>query len=686
MRKSVVLAILFAVIVAAAFGGCSGDPGTDPTDETTGQSANAAEEGDDAEKQAEAGTDGNGDAGTEDGAAGQTGSPGATVTSEVEVLPAAFHQAPELDGKNLPPVNERLPKVPKLANQIPAKHLKDGKLEIGRYGGTMRTVSPSPEWNPDIFLMLNEPLLNTPGSNGEIITPNIVKDLQMSEDRKQFTFTLREGLKWSDGVPVTTEDVKFAVEDVLLNKEITPGFPDWLKAGGKRDGTPMKFEVLDDYTFRIRFDQAYGRFPIQLALTGWRGYTDLLKPKHFLHQYHVKYTPLEKLEPEIKKAGFKKGEWANLFNLKDVTNWELTSKNAIGFPVLYPWMLVKSTPTVQEYVRNPYYWKIDAGGNQLPYIDKITSTYVQDVEMMSAKVIAGEVDLMRESAALNKMPLYKEYEEKSGYVAPMLDMHVDPTSIYLNLTYKNDNWRKVVRDVRFRQALNMAIDRQEIIDAVYFGFAELPQLVPAEYDPDEANRLLDEMGLNKRDKDGFRIGPDGKTFEIPFETGAHAPDMIPVLQLVTDMWKKVGVKTTMKTIDSALWGTRNDANQLQATIMWNVQPMWRSGGWTDFTPNFEGPLWNLWFANNGKKGEEPPKEVKRLFELNGEIMSVYPGTPEDRKLMAEIYQIHRDHIFQMPIAEHVKQPIILNAKIGNVPIGGTAVAANIAGVHFYYKE
>jgi peptide/nickel transport system substrate-binding protein len=606
-------------------------------------------------------------------------------TNQQTSKPVSFKQAPELEGKNLPPLEQRLPKEPKILNQIPSKNLKGGKLEIGRYGGTLRMANPGPEWNPDIFLMVNEPLLSTPGSTGEEVTSNVLKDFKMSDDRKEFTFTLREGMKWSDGAPVTTEDVKFTVEDVIFNKDLTPIFPDWLRAGGKKEGNPLKFQTIDEYTFKMSFDQPYGRFPIQLALTGWRGYSDLLKPKHYLTKYHVKYTPLEQLEPSIKEAGFQKGEWVNLFNDKDITNWELTTKKAIGFPVLYPWMMVKSTETQKKYARNPYFWKIDAAGNQMPYIDGIESTLVQDVEMMSTKVISGEVDLMRESAALNKMPLYKEYAEKKGYIATMLDMHVDPTSIFLNLTNSDENWRKVVKDVRFRKAVNMAIDRKEIIDAVYYGFGELPKLVPNEFNPDKANSLLDEMGMNKRDKDGYRIGPDRKTFEIPIETGAHAPDMVPVLQLVVDMWKNVGIKATLKTIDPQLWGNRNDGNELKATIFWNVQPMWRSGGWTDFIPNFEGPLWNQWFR--GKAGEAPTdSEVKRLFELSGEIMSVYPGTPGDKKLMDEIYKLQYDNIFQMPIAEHVRQPIILSAKLGNVPTGGTAVAANIAGVQMFYRQ
>ena len=667
MKKALIFTLVLALLLSLGLAGCGSDTATDPTDAdgTTTQEATTTAAPDDTDETT------------------------AEETSEETDAPVIveYKQAPMLAEMDLPPVSERLPLEPKLTNEIPAKHLEGGQLEIGKYGGILRMANNGPDWNPDIFLLNNEPLLNTPGAIGEEVTPNIVKAFEMSDDSMEFTFYMREGLKWSDGEPVTTEDVQFAVEDVLMNEVLSPaGIPTWLRAANKIDGDPMEFQVIDDYTFKISFTEAYGRFPIQVALTGWRGYTDLIKPKHFLTDYHIEYTPLEDLEAEIEAEGFEEGQWNNLFNLRDITNWELTNRAAAGFPVLYPYVMKEGDDESMQFVRNPYYYKVDAAGNQLPYIDEIRSDLVADVEMMAVKVVAGEIDLMRESASLSKIEIYKENEAAGNFTAVLLNMHVNPTCMFINQTFDDANWRSVVRDVRFRQALNMALDRDEIIDAVYYGLGSLPELVPSEYDKEGAMALLDEMGMEVG-PDGFRVGPDGKTFELPMFSNPIAPDMIPVNELVAEMWTDIGIKVAMTGIEGSLWGQRIAANEAQVINIWNVEPMWRSGGWTDFTTgNNEAPLWNLWRTSGGEQGEEPPTEIKRLYELGVLINTVYPGTPEDIAYYDEIWQIHYDYIYQMPIAEKVKQPLIINSNIGNVAIDGTAVAVNIGGEQLFYRD
>ena len=602
---------------------------------------------------------------------------------------AAGNEAPMLAERvargEIPPLAERIPLNPKLTNEIPARHLEGGELEIGRYGGTLRVVASAVDWNPDLFLMFNEPLLNTPGALGEEVYPNVVESFEFNEDSTVFTFRMREGLRWSDGEPVTTEDVRFTVEDVLYNRELTPVFPHWLRAGSQADGAPMELMVVDDYTFRIEFESSYGRFPIQLALTSWRGYTELVKPAHYLKQYHADYTDLADMEAEIREAGFQPGEWYNLFHHKDITNWELTNPQAIDFPNLQPFLMVRATESVTEFERNPYYFKVDAAGNQLPYIDRVMNRAVQDTESTTLEAIAGNIDFMREDTALNEMPLYREHQARGGYTAYSLSMHVDPTSISLNQTYDDPVWREVVQNVEFRRALNMAIDREQINDAIYFGFGSMPELVPAEFNPAEAERILDEIGL-ERGRDGYRLGPDGRVFQIPFEVASHAVDIIPVTELVTQMWDAIGVRTTMRTLDTTLRGQRDAANELMATVLWNVQPMWRSGGWLDFRPAMQGRLWWTWYSTDGAEGIEPPDHVKRLYELSELIMTVYPGTPEDNAYFEEIYRIHHENVIMMPIVERVQQPLIVNSDIGNVPIGGTAVAVNIGGVQLFYRN
>lgn len=603
------------------------------------------------------------------------------VVEEVDVSDITeFHQAPMLDEMDLPDITERLPKVPKLPNEMPPEFLT---FEIGTYGGTLNTVAQSVNWDPDFFVMSNEPLLNTPGILGEEVTGNVLLDYEVSDDQKEFTFYMREGLRWSDGEPVTTEDVRFAVEDVLFNEEIMPVLPAWLHSGSNVEGSPMQLEIVDEYTFKISFDEPNGGFPISLAIQNWRGYADLLKPAHYLKQFHKDYADPDELNAMISEHDFDEEEessWVNFFNFMDITEREMSHSNAVGFPVLYPWKLSEMTQTHAIYERNPYYFKVDAAGNQLPYIDYVKSHIVQDIEMTGLKIIAGEVDFNREATALAKMPVYRENAEQGGYEALLANMHLTPTDVFLNLTYEDEVWREVVRDLRFRQALNYAIDRDEIIDTLYYGFAEPSEMIDSTFDIDKANQLLDEMGMEKG-ADGYRLGPDGKRFSIPFEVQAAAPDIVPLAELLVEMWKEIGIHATVKTIDSTLWGTRNTANELQAAIIWTHTPLYYM---QDLGQGFWGPLWNQWWNTGGERGEEPPEEVKNFFRLMNE-MNVSP--PEEAvQIMETLREEMRKNIFYFVHIENVKQPLIVNSKLGNITDQGTAISINFAGEQMYFKE
>ncbi|MCB0185258.1 MAG: hypothetical protein KDE31_13380, partial [Caldilineaceae bacterium] len=352
-----------------------------------------------------------------------------------------------------------------------------------------------------------------------------------------------------------------------------------------------------------------------------------------------------------------------LFNNKNCRNWDLTRTRCIGMPALYPWLVAESNETdVLNFVRNPYYFKVDTEGKQLPYIDQVVSVLAGDSDGVNLKVLTGDIDLLREDTALVKMPLYKENEAQAGFMVQLLDNHVDPTALYLNLTYDDPVWREVVNDLRFRQALNMAINRQEIIDSVYFGLASMPALVPGDFDLAQANALLDEMGMDQRDADGFRLGPDGNTFILPIETASYAPDVPVVSELLVEHFKEIGIKTTFKLIDSSLAGQRVAANESQASVIWSVQPMWPNATWTDYLPSGRwGRQWELWYTSNGAEGEEPPDAVKRLYELHEGRVAAAPASEEDKALNAEIYQIHHDNIYIFNIAEKVRYALVTNA-------------------------
>jgi peptide/nickel transport system substrate-binding protein len=585
-----------------------------------------------------------------------------------------YHQSPFLEGKGLPPVEQRLPKEPKLTNELPREDLN---YEIGRYGGTLRTIRSDAVNDSDLFIIENEPLVNSPALTGDEITPNIVKSFQVSDDQKTFTFQLREGMKWSDGAPVTMDDVKFAVEDVLFNKELTPSVPLWLQSA---DGTPFSFQVIDDLTFQIRFSQPYGGFLTQLAVQGWRGYTDLLKPKHYLRQFHIKYTPLEQLQPKIREAGFEPGEWTKLFTSKDVLNNEITYPKAIGFPVLCPYIQVK-TGDVIEFERNPYYFKVDAKGNQLPYIDKLQSTYVQNMEIANLKILSGNVDHSYEYVTLPKVALLKENEQKGGYKIYLNKLHRTSNDIELNLTYDDPVWRQVVRDLRFRKALNLALDKKEIADTIFYGFAKPSTIEPAEYNLEEAGRMLDEMGMTKG-PDGFRIGPDGKKFVIPFEISSASNEYIGLAQLVAGQWKKLGIDVTVKQIDGALWSTRNKANQLQATVMSTPGPVqWVRQEWGQ---NIWAPLWDAWYTSGGKQGEEPPPEAKELLDSIYRLREY--SHQEALVKREEIKKNLHDNLWYFIHSEDIAAPVAVNANIGNFSDKGWGISQNFAGEQWFFRK
>ena len=210
-------------------------------------------------------------------ASGQDASDASAATQQ-SAAAGRYHESPMLAALvasgDLPPVDERLPEVPFVVGQgvlIEDEYLD---FEIGEFGGTLRLVHDRVGWNPDVFIMGNEPLVMAPTGDISVkgIRGNILHSYEVSDDNRVFTFRMREGLKWSDGMPVTMDDVLFAYEDVLKNEQITASVPGWLRAGNKRDGEPMTLDVVDPWTFRISFSEPYGGFLAQLAIVIWRGY------------------------------------------------------------------------------------------------------------------------------------------------------------------------------------------------------------------------------------------------------------------------------------------------------------------------------------------------------------------------------------------------------------------------------
>ena len=610
--------------------------------------------------------------------------------AEMAAPEGKYSQSPYLDEQvasgELPPVEDRLPTNPLVVVAGVISEVNDlPDLEIGEYGGVMRFAHPDPDMNADLAIMLIENVLAAPGIGITGIYGNVVENYEVNHDNTVFTFNLREGLKWSDGEPVTTADVRFAYEDVLLNETYSPAIPNKFRSAGSPDGDPMTLEILDDYTFTISFSESYGGFLRELSIKGWQGYTDVFKPAHHLKPIHSEYGDADEIQAMMDEKGLDTER--ALFTVVDCLEWDLPRQRCSGFPAMWPWVNVTDDESFMKFERNPYYFKVDAAGNQLPYIDEVVSALAADTDAVNLKVFADEVDMLREDTALLKLPLYQEAKDKGYINFAILDNHVDPTALWINYTYDDPVWREVVNNLEFRRALNMTINRPEIIETVYYGFGSLPELVPSEYDLAQAEEILDSIGMDQRDSDGWRLGPDGNTFVILLEVADHAPDMLPVAELLTEYFRDAGIKTTLKKIEPAFWGELFNAGELQATLLWTVRPMWRDDTWDDYTIITRVTSeWRKWVKSNGESGEEPPASVKRLVEIHQERIATVPASEEDLALAEEIFQIHYDNIWIFNLAEKVGYLLVTDAAMRNVPIAGQAIAGNNSGEQMFYAS
>ncbi len=584
-------------------------------------------------------------------------------------------EAPTLSQKvvdgELPKVDERLPENPKVIE------VRD---EIGEYGGTLNLIKIN-----EMRALQIEHTLETypsPGFEESKMEGNIIEEWKSSDDAREFTFTIRKGLKWSDGVPVTTEDVRFTFEDIYSNKNVQLSFPSWLSNGGEK----VDLEVIDDYTFKLSFKEPYGLFLLQLQSVAHGSYHQLINPAHHLKQFHAKYRSMNELKPYLEDEQLSEKDWGELFRRKwQSSPWN--QKKDIGYPTLAPYVVAeKPADNVTILERNPYYHKVDEQGNQFPYIDRVRFEEINNQEMINMKIIAGEIDFTI-NTSLGDLALYKENEGNGDYRTLLEPMKsINSKAVYFpNLTYDDPAWREILGDVKFRQALSLGINRDEINELVFYGMGEPSQAADApgspfsklayreayiEYNPAKANRLLDEMGLEERNEEGWRIGPNGKVLTLNIEFFEVNPSLTPTTELVVSYWKQLGIKTDMKVIDGALWYQRQGANDTRMSV-WHEDASRPGSPFFFFVPYERinwAPAWQKWYTTDGQEGEEPPAEVKELF-ANYEKFIKTSSEEERVRLGQEILKSQAENLWVIGTVSKIPVPVIVQNNLRNVKGG-----------------
>ena len=534
-----------------------------------------------------------------------------------------YNEAPMLAAQvaagELPGVCERLPIEPLVLGEGLAVDPDWVDVQIGEYGGEMIYTVVHVETKEPMFITLNR--------DPEIQAGGIFKKLDISDDYAEMTFYLRPGHKWSDGVPLTTADVQFAVEDVLQNDDLYPAMPSYLVSGGSATGAEPELVVVDDFTFKLVYPEPYLSFEYSLTGLGV-GYYDLLKPKHHMSRYHIAHGDAAELAGMAEAEGVE--TWADLFNQVDMRMWQEAQDHAIDFPQLNTFLLTEHEGDRFTWVRNPYYHAVDTAGNQLPYLDGRKHINIG----FSAKEQAELLMFSRQAhyhwqTDLTVLPLVMERQEEGNYTT-LIYPNKDSRMYYLNLSFADPGWRAVVWDPRFREALQLSIDKQELLDELYFAQGSLPTTQTADYDPARANALLDEMGLTARDGEGFRLGLDGEEFEI-FITQDIWGGYFEQAPFLKDYFETVGLRTDYKQFEPGITGQMRQANEHKSGITWNSAPNWHAHNPMDpdYMPNVNtGPLFRTWFESNGERGEEPPAWLREFYGIHENLLQHAFGTSE----------------------------------------------------------
>ncbi len=568
----------------------------------------------------------------------------------------------------LPPMAERLPETPLVAN-LAAR----GRVP-GRHGGDLETIIGRAK---DNRLMVVWGYARLAGYNDKFeVVPDILRNLTVEDDRT-FTLRLRPGHKWSDGHPFTAEDFRYWWEDVANNEKLAPAGP---PVSMMVDGKLPKFEVLDDLTVRYSWDMANPAF---LTLLAKARPPFIYRPAHYLKTYHIDYGDTAFIEALTRENRHR--NWAALHNSLD----NMYKADNPKLPTLQPWANTTRPPANRFiWARNPYYHRVDELGYQLPYLDRVIIT-VADKKLVAAKTAAGEADLQARSISFGKITLLKKGEDAGNYRTYLWPVvKANHLALYPNLTVSDPVWRTLLRDTRFRRALSLGIDRTMINRVMYFGLGTESQntVLPesplfnqeyrdafARFDPDEANRLLDEIGLTERRPDRIRLLPDGRPLEIIVESAGESVEDIDMLELIKETWSEIGVSVFPKASQRDVLRNRAYSGLTTMSIWFGhdngvPNPLMPPG---EFAPvsqvKFSWPKWGQWYETKGKSGEPVDMDwAKELLQLYHDWYAA--RTEEERGgIWSRILQIHAQELPSIGIVAGTRQPVVVSRDLRNVP-------------------
>jgi len=580
--------------------------------------------------------------------------------------------AEQVAAGTLPPVEERLPENPLV---LPVYE------SIGKYGGTWRSAFSALTDSPAVTTVKQHGPLNFDGN--VTLQPDICEAWELNEDASKWTFHLRKGMKWSDGAPFTTQDVRWYWDNVVNNAELTLVTPGRWSTTFEGETTLATLDIPDDFTFSLTFAQPKVLFGYDMV---WLG--QIWVPGHYMEQFHADFAEQEALDAMIQEAGLE--SWTDLFNDRNTNH--LNPER----PTIDIWVAENSLAgEFFTMARNPYCHMVDPEGNQLPYLDRVSYRLYGSPDVYLLWMLGGEIDMPGRSntGAYADFTLYKE-NEPLGYYDIFPEMGITPShpGIYFNQTSKNPKLRELFQDRRFRIAASLAMNREEMNELVWDGMATPRQYSPLEtspqyypklsnayieHDPDEANRLLDEIGLTERDAEGFRVFNDGsgETISLIIEgtdtSGSQGEDLkLMAIQYLGE----VGLKASYRFMERSLYVERVYANDTDISS-WpgdrTVLPVYNHIHFTGTNMywNWAG-AWGLWKNNpNDPNAEEPPADhwIREIWRIYEDEVLQEPDEQERFRLFEKIMDIHAEELPSVNFLGQTPQVGLKPHMMRNVP-------------------
>ena len=598
------------------------------------------------------------------------------------------------EGK-LPPVAERVGPEPVVLKGVDS---------IGTYGGTWFTLVGSPTEVGNAGGHFAGSMLVRFSPLGYPIVPHVAKGWDSNPDKTEWTIYLRKGMKWSDGHPFTAEDILYWWEKEIPINIYGLAAADWMDIGGEK-GEIIK---IDDHTVKFVFPQPNGVFLERLARAN-----EFCSPRHYLENYNPVYGDDALIEATLEERRLPSRQSLYLI-LRLWSNPE--------HPRLWPWIYrTYNANPPQVFVRNPYYWAVDTEGNQLPYVDQLFFE-VKNYNLIPVSAASGATTFLIWTMDLSYTLLMSQREDNDYEVYHWFPATRSRYLIHANMNLLVDPDKPVTQmkhdlliDKRFRQALSLAINRRQIIDIVYNGMGEPAQLSPgresyfhheklhksfSEYAPEQANQILDAIGLTGRDSEGYRTFKDGTRMTWNYSL-PEGEDEGPT-ELVIEDWGHVGIRAIRRQPSLPLFTVEQNSRQLEFAI-WATE--------SEFNPilgpeRFAG-LTGLqafgyfnWYLRGGLSGNpeatqfsgiEPPIDhpLRRSMIL---LESVFGATTREkqREHFNKIFDIAAENVWSINITTPPPHPIVVQKDFKNVPrlafYGNRFSPPANAGLETYYFE